>query len=543
MATPEFAFKSAVYAQDTFTVVDFQGTEAISSLYQFDIGLKCEAGVVSLESLLGATATLSLTQGATSNSYSGMLAWAQQQQQAGGYDYYRVLLVPPAWRLALNTTTAAFVGDAHPTIVETVLGNGSITTGGGELDVNGIVGGIAPSSTDAQSAQSTQGSTTYTYPVYDFTCQYAETDLSFVCRLLEYDGIYFYFEDDAGTCKMLLADDLAYPQQPAASSIPFTDPTSTNNYDSIVQISQQLGAAPTGVTVTGYNYQTTSVEVSGATVVSVNGARLSGAYPVAWLYDHKAQTPDAAAQTAKVRAQEQGCWSCTYAGSGAVSGLRAGFSFSLTGHPASAFNQSYLVTGVTHSARNLDQAWTTATYTAGQSATTGAYYSNTFTAIPASVQFRPQRVTPKPRIQGVLSATVWLPPDSSSSTDSTSGVENLSLLPAQATPVPGYQASGSTQDQNAYVPPTVPMDDQGRYLVTLPFSNTSLSQYSPVSAWIRMAQPSAGIWTGVQHILEPGSEVLLAFVNGDPDLPVIVGSVYNGGIPAPLTAASVDPQI
>jgi uncharacterized protein involved in type VI secretion and phage assembly len=58
-----------------------------------------------------------------------------------------------------------------------------------------------------------------------------------------------------------------------------------------------------------------------------------------------------------------------------------------------------------------------------------------------------------------------------------------------------------------------------------------------------MAQASAGIWTSVQYTLEPGAEVLLAFINGDPDLPVIVGSVYNGVIPAPLTSTQTDPLI
>src|SRR5215469_10974988 len=103
MATPTFQFKSSAYAAGTFTVVDFQGSEAISSLYRFEIGLKCDAGTaVDLKKLLGAAATLSLTQGKASNDYSGMLAWVEQQQRAGGSDFYRVLLVPPAWRLTRN---------------------------------------------------------------------------------------------------------------------------------------------------------------------------------------------------------------------------------------------------------------------------------------------------------------------------------------------------------------------------------------------------------------------------------------------------------
>jgi type VI secretion system secreted protein VgrG len=79
--------------------------------------------------------------------------------------------------------------------------------------------------------------------------------------------------------------------------------------------------------------------------------------------------------------------------------------------------------------------------------------------------------------------------------------------------------------------------------VVLPFVDGSVTDGSPISAWIRMAQPTAGIWTSVQYTLEPGAEVLLAFVNGDPDLPLIVGSVYNGVIPAPLNSSSTDPLL
>lgn len=549
MATPEFTFKSAAYGPDTFTVVDFQGTEAISSLYNFDIGLKCGLDEsIELEKLLASGATLSIEQDGKSNDYSGMVAWAEQRQVAGGFMYFRVRLVPPVWRLSLNITTGAFTGQAHPSIVEAVLRNGDIATANSELDVTGISGNIAPSNPVSADVYD-KDDDKYVYPAYDFTCQYAESDLNFICRLLEHDGIYFYFEDDKGVCKLMLADGNDYPELKGVSSIPFTDPSSTNNYDSIVQITQHLAAAPAAATIMGYNYQTTNVEVTGSDAVQVyDGGKPNPSYPNLWLYDAKVPDREAAARLARVRAQEQGCWACTYSGSGAFSGLRAGFTFSLTGHQVKGFNQRYLVTSVQHSANNLDQSWTTATYSAAQPAGTGAYYSNSFTAIPAEVQFRPQRVTPKPRISGVLSATIWLQPEQDARTN---GIDNLALQPGQVSPIPGYQSSGQNPNpqedptvyQNTYMLPPPPVDTQGRYLVTLPFTNSRLEHYNCISAWIRMAQPSAGVWTGTQFTLEAGAEVLLAFVNGDPDLPVIVGSVYNGAMPAPLTSAEPDPVI
>ena len=185
MATPIFTFKSTAYAADVFSVVDFQGTEAISSLYQFDIGLKCDvAETVDLKTLHASAATLSITGDGVSNSYSGVLAWVEQQQVAGGYRYYRVRLVPPMWRLSLSTGTAGFVSQTHVQVLQQLLKNGGFTSGT-DFDSSGVIG---------------------KYAQYDLTCQYRESNLAFACRLMEYEGIHFYFEEVNGQCKLMLAD-------------------------------------------------------------------------------------------------------------------------------------------------------------------------------------------------------------------------------------------------------------------------------------------------------------------------------------------------
>lgn len=541
MATPTFQFACSAYPADTFTVVDFQGSEALSSLYRFDIGLKVDDSVtVDLKTLLAASATLKL-QGDQTNAYSGMLARVEQLQQAGGYNYYRVVLVPPAWKLSLNRRSAGFAGMTYPAIVEAVLGNAGLNCGT-----------TASANVDVLTADVTGTG----YPARDFTCQYAETDLDFICRLMEYEGIYFYFTDDAGTCLMTLSDGASYPN---AAAVPFTDPSSTNNYDSITQISARLDGVTTEVRVTGYDYQNVTTTIQGRYGVAVDNTSLTGGYPGTWLYDHRTPNADDAARLAQVRAQESACWACTYTGSGALPSLRAGGVFTLNSHPVTAFNREFLVTSVTHTARNVDQSWSTT----ASADTTSAYYANSFTAMPVlpgegsgnpantgNAQFRPRRSTAKPRISGLLSGIVCPLVDSVTidvrSPDSAAVQFVAAVVGLQGAPIPDYQGNSSTasdQDENLFMPPAPPLDDQGRYKVLLPFVDGSVSDGSQISAWIRMAQVSAGIWTSVQYTLEPGAEVLLAFVNGDPDLPVIVGSVYNGAIPAPLNSTSTDPQI
>ncbi|HEY1991936.1 MAG TPA: phage late control D family protein, partial [Gammaproteobacteria bacterium] len=142
-------------------------------------------------------------------------------------------------------------------------------------------------------------------------CQYAETDLNLVCRLLEYMGVYFYFEDSAGTCKMVMADDLSYPANPFAPSIPFTDPSGPNNYDSIVQIAKHVSQTAVLVTVSGYNYESVGTAVTGSYGMEVDGQTLSGDYPAEWTYDPRTPDPDNAGRLAQLRAQEACSAACT----------------------------------------------------------------------------------------------------------------------------------------------------------------------------------------------------------------------------------------
>jgi type VI secretion system secreted protein VgrG len=501
VATPVFTFKSTAYAADVFSVVDFQGTEAISSLYQFDIGLKCDVSkTVDLNTLHASAATLSIASDGTTNAYSGVLAWVEQRQVAGGYRHYRVRLVPPLWQLSLNTGTSGFVSQTHLQVLQQLLKNAGFTSG---VDFD----------TSAAIAK---------YPPYDFTCQYRESNLAFASRLMEYEGIYFYFEEVNGQCKLMLADGLAYPALPAHATIPFTDPGSTKDYDSIVGLTQQLATVPAEVVVTGYTYQQPTLAVTGTGAVKVNGSAVTGSHK-AWLYDHLVQDTDAVKQLAQVRAQEQGCWACVYSGSGAVPGLRAGYTFTLESHPVAAFNRGYLVVSVQHSARNLDQSWGTGSSASQDGGSNDAYYSNQFTLVPSGVQFRPRQVTPRPRVAGLLSATVY--------------------QSAAANALDYVTGADSVTGINAFTLPIPPMDDQGRYQVSLPFADGSVPGSSAVSASIRMAQPSAGIGdidgfgNGAQFMLEPGAEVLLAFVDGNPDLPLICGAVYNGRMISWLTSA------
>jgi type VI secretion system secreted protein VgrG len=125
-------------------------------------------------------------------------------------------------------------------------------------------------------------------------------------------------------------------------------------------------------------------------------------------------------------------------------------------------------------------------------------YANDFRAIPAATPFRPPRVAPRPRVDGVLTGIV-------------------------------EAADAASASKHAH------LDDRGRYVVRLLFDPTPPGE-RPASRPLRMAQAHAGASFGIHFPLKPGVEVLVAFVDGDPDRPVIVGAVPNALTPSPVDA-------
>jgi type VI secretion system secreted protein VgrG len=126
-------------------------------------------------------------------------------------------------------------------------------------------------------------------------------------------------------------------------------------------------------------------------------------------------------------------------------------------------------------------------------------YTNAFRAIPADRTYRPPRVTPKPRISGLVTGIVD----------------------------PGPAGPGAKYAQ---------IDEHGRYLVRFLFDTTPPGE-RPVSRRVRMVQNHAGENYGTHFPLHPGVEVVVGFVDGDPDRPLIVGAVPNPMKPSPVTHA------
>ena len=314
------------------------------------------------------------------------------------------------------------------------------------------------------------------YEPREFIVQYKETDLAFVSRLAEHLGISYFFEQTETSDRIVFTDHIeGFPT--AHEAFPFRK---SGERRDVFDVQLRREVVPSMFVVQDYNYRTPTVDLSASHELPVGfGGGISE-------YGGHFKTQDAARQMATVRAEERQTVEEVYSVLSDSPVISAGLRITIDGHPRLEKNH-LLVTTATH-----DLQLTEATVE-GQ-----RVYENKYKAIPADRTFRPRRTTPRPRIPGVVTGIV----DSAG-------------------------AQGSNEIAR--------IDDQGRYWVRLLFDTGGTNRRA--SHPIRMAQPHAGPGYGQHFPLKPGVEVIVVFVEGDPDRPVISGAVPNPLNPSPVTAS------
>ena len=320
-----------------------------------------------------------------------------------------------------------------------------------------------------------------TYAPREFVVQYKETDLAFVSRLAEQLGISFYFlhGDDADT--MVFTDNASGFQHVARTeSILYGAHVADGT---VSMLTSRRRVVPAYYAVRDYNYRIPTVDITGEHELS---EAFAGGV-VEYGTHHK--TPNEAKELAEVRAQERLAGQLVYTGRSGVPALSAGMRVTIANHPDKG-SLNLLITEVEHDARQVVSA---------RSQTEDPGYANTFRAIPADRTYRPPRTTPKPRIAGLVTGIID----------------------------PGNAGPGARYAQT---------DEQGRYLVRFLFDTTPPGE-RPASRRVRMVQNHAGENYGTHFPLHPGVEVVIGFIDGNPDRPLIVGAVPNPIKPSPVTGA------
>jgi len=314
------------------------------------------------------------------------------------------------------------------------------------------------------------------YPKREFSVQYRETDFNFVCRLLEQEGIFLVHEYEDGKNTVVLMDSGATYKKPAVE-VPFHPQEAAAALQKDVLGSwglwRQILAGK--YVLSDFDFEKPRLPMEGVGLPDPAKEHDLSEYEI---YDYPGEydTPAEGTQYAKTRIEEVHTKYQTYFGAGRAREISPGRLIKLMDHPRSAYNAEYVVTTVSYAA------------TVGTLASGGepAGFSCSLQAIPSTTTFRPARVTPKPVVQGTQTAFVVGP----------SGEE-------------------------------IHTDKYGRVKVQFHWDRYSKTDENS-SCWVRVAQPLAGKEWGMFNLPRIGQEVLVDFLEGDPDNPVVIGTLYNG---------------
>lgn len=312
------------------------------------------------------------------------------------------------------------------------------------------------------------------YRKYGHNTQYQESSFNYLNRLFEQEGIYYYFEHSEGSNTLVIVDDnSAHPAIQGKDSIPYhsnvTPGTPDQNYLDKWQQSDRL--ATKTVNVNDHNYQTAKTKLTSTGATHGLGGNSTEHYDFYTSFTNSGE----GAHYKQMRAQDYNAQSKRITAAGNVLTIAPGYTFSLTRHPHDAANAKHLII---HAEYDLREAG----YTSG---TEHSYYRIDFIAIPFSYQYRHPRDTPRPSIVGTQGAIVTGPPG-----------------------------------EEVYT------NDYGDIKVQFHWD-----RYGPMSEkssdWIRVAQGSAGGNFGSINTPRIGEEVLIDFINGDSDRPIVIGRLYN----------------
>ncbi|MBL8741314.1 MAG: type VI secretion system tip protein VgrG, partial [Myxococcales bacterium] len=454
MTTEAAWIQADALGPDPVLVRSLEGRDELNQQYAFRAHVELP-GVISsedLEQLLKGPARLSFRQDVVElNRFFAIVSdvTVEADSEHARTDLF-LELRPLSWLMSLRRGTEIFMGQTIPeTIREKLISAG--------LDPERDFGFVLHD----------------TYPRREFTVQHEETDLSFVMRLAEDVGLASCFQDRDGHDGWVFTDSSATF---APGPRPYLHVRTRADHPAAFNVRRTLRRVPSDVVAHDYNYRTPRLALSAERPVSAPAAL--GTW-VEFANDPKTETE--VDEVARLRAEELAARHDTTEGMSTDASLRAGRVVEL--RDAAGGRTELLITHVWYAFR------------AEREGSVG--WENRFRGIPVGVRFRPPRLTPMPKVSGLMHGIV----------------------------------DGAVRGQYAE------LDDEGRYRLRMAYDRSGRSDLSATHP-VRMMQPHAGAQYGMHFPLRPGADVLVGFVNGDPDRPIIVGTAPNPSVASPVVQSN-----
>ncbi len=433
----------------------FSGQETLGRLFDYRLDLLSLNRNILFQDIVGqrVTVTMELTDG--ERHFDGFVTEFRYTGTVGQYASYQATVKPWLWFLTRTADCRIFQNQTVPDIIMSVFRDNDMS------DVRNMLSD--------------------TYREWVYCVQYRETDFNFISRLMEKEGIYYYFEHIRGKHTCVLADDLsAHETFPGYEVVPYFPPDSNaalRERDHIQQVSLTQAIVPGSYAITDFDFEKPRVDLA-AVFMEI---RLH-AYPIPdpEIFDYPgeySEVADGETYVDKKLQELQAQFERVHAG-GSARGMSAGCLFTLENYPRDDLNKEYLIISVQHDIRS------DAMESSGGGGAEG-FYSCQLEVMDSAQAYRSKRITPKPVVQGLQTAIVVGPDGDEIHCDEYARVK-----------VQFHWDRYGEHDQNS-------------------------------SCWVRVSQLWAGRQWGGIHIPRIGQEVLISFLEGDPDRPLITGRVYN----------------
>ena len=436
-----------------FKVLEFRGREAISQPYRFDLELVSERPDLDLESLLHRPAFLAFAP--DGSGVHGLVHQAAQGESGKRLTRYRLTLVPQLAYLAHRTNQRVFQHLTVPQIIAQVLEEHGIQADAYRFGLGPVV-----------------------YPPREYCVQYDETDLHFIQRLCEEEGIHYHFQHGASGHVLVFGDDQTVFPRLAATAYQ-QDSGLVADQPVIKRFGLRLETRTSRVTRRDYDFEKPRL--------TMEAAFHSDFQPDLEDYDYPGRfTERARGKHLSQRVLERHRHDYELAeGESDQPRLVSGHFLPLTEHPRSDWNQLWLLTEVLHEGKQpqvLEES-VTSHVDSGDGFVQG--YRNRFSATPWAIPFRPALRHPKPKVLGSQTAVITGP----------AGEE-------------------------------IHCDEYGRVKIQFHWDREGQAD-DKTSCWLRVSSSWAGDRYGGIAIPRVGMEVLVTFLEGDPDQPLVTGCLYH----------------
>ena len=437
---------------DVLFLQHFEGTERLSCDFAYELIVVSEDPEIDGNKLVGKAILVTyFNEDGRKRHFHGIVSrmqYSEQVEEPHAFTAYNLTMVPWLWFLHHNQDCRIFQEKTAPEIIQEVFQELGYSDFRLNLDED--------------------------YPTREYCVQYRETDFNFVSRLLEEEGIYYYFEHTADGHMLVLCDSLTGYHQLDEEDVHYT-PRAQSQIKRIQSWRHNYEFRPGKVAQRDFNFKkpTDNLETGEESKIKFEGTKKFQIYEYPGRYDET----DKGNRLTKVRLQELEAEHDFVIGDGQYQSFAPGGKFTIDRHQRpSEEGKSWVLTEV-HTKLKSNFGF-------------GNYddtdFHNEFRCIPAETIFRPKRRAVKPVVEGPQTAIV-----------ATDGQEIVT-------------------DEHARVKVQFPWDRYG---------NKDINS----SCWLRCSQVHAGTGWGMIDIPRKGEEVIVNHLEGDPDRPLITGRLYNGG--------------